>query len=72
MTGRSYICYPRFARSRLEEALSDTPVVLVHGPHQCVETNLACMVGDAAGYEYTTFKDDMKFHLVQAGIARFN
>jgi hypothetical protein len=59
MTGRSYICYPRFARSRLEEALS-------------VETNLACMVGDAAGYEYTTFKDDMKFHLVQAGIARFN
>jgi predicted AAA+ superfamily ATPase len=29
---------PRFARERLEEALTDTPVVLVHGPRQCGKT----------------------------------
>jgi hypothetical protein len=36
--------YPRFARSALEEALTDTPVVLVHGPRQCGETTLARLV----------------------------
>lgn len=39
--------YPRYARIRLEEALADTPVVLVHGPRQCGKT-----VGDAAGYKW--------------------
>lgn len=48
------ILYPRFIRSRLEEALEDTPVVLVHGPRQCGKTTLARMVDDAAGYEYIT------------------
>lgn len=49
--------YPRFARPRLEEALADTPVALVHGPRQCGKTTLARMVGDAAGYTYITFDD---------------
>ena len=57
------ILYPRFARSRLEEALDDTPVALVHGPPQCGKTTLARMVGDAAGYEYITFDDDVQLAL---------
>jgi len=54
------ILYPRFVRTRLEEALEDTPVVLVHGPRQCGKTTLARMVSDAAGYEYITFDDDVQ------------
>jgi predicted AAA+ superfamily ATPase len=60
------ILYPRFARERLEEALADSPVVLVHGPRQCGKTTLACMVGDAAGYEYITFDDDVQLAAAQA------
>ena len=50
--------YSRLVRPRLEEALADTPVVLVHGPRQCGKTTLARAVGDAAGYGYRTFDDD--------------
>jgi predicted AAA+ superfamily ATPase len=51
--------YPRFVRSRLVEALTDTPVVLVHGPRQCGKTTLAREVGDAGGYGYISFDDDL-------------
>lgn len=61
------VLYPRFARTRLEEALTDTPVVLVHGPRQCGKTTLARLVGDAGGYGYITFDDD-----VQLAAARFD
>lgn len=37
----------------------DTPVVLVHGPRQCGKTTLARQVGDAAGYHYISFDDDV-------------
>lgn len=50
--------YRRLVRACLEEALADTPVVLVHGPRQCGKTTLARDVGDAAGYAYRTFDDD--------------
>ena len=50
--------YSRLVRPRLDEALADTPVVLVHGPRQCGKTTLARSVGDAAGYAYRTFDDD--------------
>ena len=33
--------YPRFLRPRIEEALADSPVVLIHGPRQCGKTTLA-------------------------------
>jgi uncharacterized protein len=59
------ILYPRFVRSRIEESLGDTPVVLIHGPRQCGKTTLARMVGDAAGYEYITFDDDVQLAAAQ-------
>jgi len=53
------VMHPRFVRPRLVEALADTPVVLVHGPRQCGKTTLARQVGDAAGYAYITFDDEV-------------
>jgi len=49
--------YPRLLQSRLEEALDDTPVVLIHGPRQCGKTTLARKVGDLRGYAYLSFDD---------------
>lgn len=57
--------FPRFANHRLDEALEDTPVVLVHGPRQCGKTTLARMFGDVAGYEYITFDDDVQLAAAQ-------
>lgn len=50
--------YDRLLRPRLEEALSDSPVVLVHGPRQCGKTTLVREVGGRLGYAYLTFDDD--------------
>jgi hypothetical protein len=51
--------YRRFAETRLVEALSDTPVVLIHGPRQCGKTTLARMAGRRRGFAYFTFDDDV-------------
>lgn len=51
--------YPRFAESRLLEALADTPVALIHGPRQCGKTTLARMVGETRHFDYFSFDDDV-------------
>lgn len=50
--------FPRFAERPLTAALTDSPVVLIHGPRQCGKTTLAQMVGDRAGYAYLTFDSE--------------
>ncbi len=49
--------YPRYAKSHLQEAMQDTPVVILHGPRQSGKTTLALDVGDKK-YQYITFDDD--------------
>lgn len=49
--------YRRHATPILEQALDDSPVVLVHGPRQCGKTTLAQDVGAARGYTYFSFDD---------------
>lgn len=51
--------YPRFAEPRLAEALTDSPVVLIHGPRQCGKTTLAQMAGRRRGYTYLSFDDNV-------------
>lgn len=58
--------YPRFLRPRIVEALTDSPVVLIHGPRQCGKTTLARLVGDEAGFAYFTFDDDVQRAAAQA------
>ena len=58
--------YPRFVLPRLIEALSDTPVVLIHGPRQCGKTTLAMQHGEDNGYSYISFDDDVQRASAQA------
>lgn len=50
--------YPRFIQPRLDEALGDSPVVLIHGPRQCGKSTLA-LAQTEHGYTYFTFDDDV-------------
>ena len=52
--------YSRYLMPRVIEALSDSPVVLIHGPRQCGKTTLARLVGDEAGFSYLSFDDDVQ------------
>jgi uncharacterized protein len=51
------LIYPRFIMPRLEEALTDTPVVLLHGPRQSGKTTLAHQIAEQQRYTYITFDD---------------
>lgn len=50
--------YTRYIQPRIEEALDDTPVVLVHGARQCGKTTLVRQIGEQRGYAYISFDDD--------------
>ena len=50
--------YPRFVAPRLEEALKDSPAVLIHGPRQSGKTTLARRVVQNRGYIYLDLDDD--------------
>lgn len=63
--------YPRFSAGRLVEALSDSPVTLIHGPRQCGKTTLARTVGDRLGYRYFSFDDDVTRAAAEADPASF-
>jgi predicted AAA+ superfamily ATPase len=54
---RHGMLFPRYAKSLLKEALSDIPVVLLHGPRQSGKTTLA---KDIRGkkYSYISFDDN--------------
>ena len=63
--------YPRFAESRVAEALADTPVVLIHGPRQCGKTTLAQAVGEARNYAYFNLDDEVLLSAATADPAGF-
>ncbi len=48
----------RFVQQRLEKALADTPVVLVHGPRQCGKTTLVKHFLGNKGYSYLSLDDE--------------
>lgn len=50
---------PRFTTGLLNQALTEDPVVLLHGPRQCGKTTLVRAVSAAADRTYVTFDDDV-------------
>ena len=57
--------YERFVERRAEEALSDTPVVLIVGPRRAGKTTLVRKMGDA-GRDYITLDDQTVLAAVQS------
>ncbi len=63
--------YRRLAESALITALTDTPVVLIHGPRQCGKTTLALQVGKRRRYRYYTFDDAATLAAARSDITGF-
>src|SRR5579862_731836 len=49
----------RHAEHQILEALTDTPVVLIHGPRQAGKSTLAQAIGKQTGARYLTLDDPM-------------
>jgi predicted AAA+ superfamily ATPase len=62
---------PRLVEPRLEEALGDSPAVLIHGPRQSGKTTLAQYVGTRRGYAYFNLDDDVVRAAAEADPAGF-
>ena len=62
--------YERFVERRAEEALSDTPVVLIVGPRRAGKTTLVRKMGDA-GRDYITLDDQTVLAAAQSDPAGF-
>jgi uncharacterized protein len=52
--------YNRRLQRRIEQALADTPAVMLLGARQSGKTTLARLVGDARGYKYISFDDELQ------------
>jgi predicted AAA+ superfamily ATPase len=50
---------PRLIQPRVEAALSDSPVVVIHGARQSGKTTLARLIGQQRGYSYFTFDESV-------------
>ncbi len=62
---------PRLVEPALVEALSDTPIVLLHGPRQCGKTTLAQRIGAKQRLPYLSMDDDAVRAAAQADPAGF-
>jgi predicted AAA+ superfamily ATPase len=62
---------PRLAAGPLEEAMQDSPVVLIHGPRQSGKSTLAMQHGARSGYRSLTFDDTAVMNLAQSDPAGF-
>lgn len=62
--------YQRFVERRVEEALSDTPVVLIVGPRRAGKTTLVRKMGEA-GRTYVTLDDHTALEAAQSDPAGF-
>jgi len=58
--------YERFVEQRAEEALSDTPVVLIVGPRRAGKTTLVRKMGDAGQRAYITLDDQTTLAAAQS------
>lgn len=47
-------------------AITDTPVILIHGSRQCGKTTLATELGNELGYRYLSFDDDTQLEAALA------
>lgn len=58
--------YSRFTEQTIQEALTDSPVVLIHGSRQSGKTTLAKRIGEPLGYHYISFDDANQLNAAQS------